>query len=38
MRCTALILTAAALAACEKPIQVTDPGTAAPQIVVSPRL
>ncbi len=37
MRCTALVLTAAALAACEKPIQLTDPGSTAPQVVVSPR-
>src|SRR6266496_2971767 len=37
MRCSAIVLTAAALAACEKPIQVTDPGSAAPQVFVSPR-
>ena len=37
MRCTALVLTAAALAACEKPIQLTNPGNTASQVVVSPR-
>src|SRR6266508_1454036 len=37
MRCTALVVTAAALAACEKPIQLTDPGNTASQLIVSPR-
>ena len=38
MRCTALVLTAAALAACEKPMTLTDTGnTAASRIVVSPK-
>ena len=37
MRCTALVLTAAALAACEIPAKLTDTGTPVSQLVVSPR-
>ncbi|HYR97599.1 MAG TPA: Ig-like domain-containing protein, partial [Gemmatimonadales bacterium] len=37
MRCTALVLTAAALAACEIPVRATDPGSTVAQVVVSPR-
>src|SRR5437667_367788 len=36
MRCTVLVLTAA-LAACEKPVQLTDPINTVAQVVVSPR-
>jgi len=37
MRCSAVVLTIAALAACEKPVNLTDTGTTITQLVVSPR-
>src|ERR1041385_8648297 len=37
MRCTAVILATAALAACEKPVALTDISHTAPQVIVFPR-